>query len=152
MEDIKGASGDNFSPLLLLPPTANCFFVPAVRERRGEERTAMTVQAQLSSAQWKYGLAGWLDRSGQTAHWVKDRTGDGAGWDWDCTFQGVEICRQFCLPQSYTSSLARSHVRLTQLCTVHRARTVPALRGKTIQGRQQIRKNHILYWTFIFFR
>ena len=36
-EDLTGASGENFSPLLLLPPTTNCSFVRAGGDTRGQQ-------------------------------------------------------------------------------------------------------------------
>ena len=52
-----------------------------------------------------------------------------------------------------SSSLDGSHVRITQpLSSVQfREQSVITHHDKTIQGRQQIRKNQILYyWTFIY--
>ena len=113
-EDIQGASGENFSSLLLLPPTANCFFVRAGREadRTPEDSSRCTGPVKVRSDLWLDRQALRTELNIELNCWL-------AGTGWDRTFQGVEICRQFCL-HSYSSRLERSHVMLGSLSTAVR--------------------------------
>ena len=115
-EDIQGASGENFSSLLLLPPTANCFFVRAGREadRTPEDSSRCTGPVKVRSDLW-------LDRQGgKTAHWVKHRTKLLAGRDWLGPYFSRSWNMQAVCLHSYSSRLERSHVMLGSLSTAVR--------------------------------